>query len=196
MNRYRKLAGLALACGSMLVYTGTGRAGGEVHNDVTVNASVASNCSSITGLATVDFSGYDAIAGNEKTTDMQKTSSFDVTCTLGSALSITVSDGSNLADDAGYRHVLRSGGDAAHYATGDLLRYIVYQPDTDRSTLTTNEWGGAASTALTSGATAYGDIGTGVSEHYVMFFVAPKGQNVHTGSNYGSETLTVQVNYT
>ncbi len=163
------LASTVLAGGLLL--TAPSLAGTATSN-LEVTATVAANCTITTSA--VAFGSYDPI-GTNKTAALDNTGSVTVTCTNGSAVTVTLGQGANAAatstDAAPLRRLKDAGTNHLAYSLfSDAARTVV--------------WGNTT-------ATGKADTGTGLASLLTVYGRVPQDQNVPTGSYSDTVVATV-----
>lgn len=140
-------------------------------SNLSVDATVAANCS-ITTTA-VAFGSYDPIVTN-KTTDLTANGAVNVTCTSGSAATITLGQGSNAEATS------TAGAPLRQMANGtNRLKYGLYSEST-RTTV----WGDTAATGLAH-------TGTGAAVALTVYGKVAAGQNMPAGAYADTVVATV-----
>ena len=168
-----KVAGLALACGSLLMFS---QQSGALEEKIDISASITNNCVATsqdsTGLA------YDPVDVNATDPLQDANASLTVTCTMGAAVAIGL-DGQNDAENQGSGSGLHAAKNGSHY-----LEYATYQ-DSGYTTL----WGHNSQTSdrLTT-------TGTGATDQHIIYIKAPGGQTTLPAGTY-SDQLTATITF-
>jgi spore coat protein U-like protein len=157
----------ALVLGAM-----SGAQAGTQTDNLTVQATVASNCTIST--TAVDFGNYDPIVAN-LSADLDAQGKVTVLCTTGAAATVTLGQGANSdtgsTDAAPVRRMKHS--------TADFLSYTLYS-DAGRTT----EWGN-------TGGTGVPHTGTGSLTDLDVFGTLLHGQNKPVGTYTDTVVATV-----
>lgn len=143
--------------------------GGTQTASLSVTATVASNCSIST--TPVAFGSYDPIVTNASS-PLNSTGTVTVTCTTGSAPSITLGQGSNPAGGSTGAIPIRR-----MISGGNYLTYYLYS-NSGYSTV----WSTTAPTLA---------AGNGAAQQYTVYGQIPSGQNVPSGSYSDTVVATV-----
>jgi spore coat protein U domain-containing protein, fimbrial subunit CupE1/2/3/6 len=166
-----RLLGVTAASALFLAASSATHAGTATSN-LSVTATVSANCTIST--APVAFGPYDPIVTNA-TNPLDGTGTVTVTCTNGSAATITLGQGTNPASGSTDAAPLRQMKDAGT----DVLAYTLYQ-DTGRTTV----WGNTAGTGVA-------DTGNGTAQAVTVYGAVTAGQNVPAGSYSDTVIATV-----
>lgn len=166
-----RLLGLTAASALFLAASSATQAGTATSN-LSVTATVSANCTITT--APVAFGPYDPIVTNA-TSPLDGSGTVSVTCTNGSAVKITLGQGSNAASGSTDAAPLRQMKDSGT----DVLAYSLYQ-DTGRSTV----WGNTPSTGVA-------ETGTGAVQNVTVYGAVAAGQNVPAASYSDTVIATV-----
>ena len=169
-NQTRSLLGAAAAI--LAVCYGAPASSATATTSLAVTATVAASCT--IAATPLDFGGYDPIVAHAAA-PLDGTGTVAVTCTTGSAATITLGQGANPDGGSSDTVPLRRMTDgAAHY-----LSYSLYQ-DGSRSTI----WGNTAGTGLVV-------TGTGLADSRTVYGRLSAGQNVPAGSYSDTVIATV-----
>jgi spore coat protein U-like protein len=145
---------------------------GTATSNLSVTTSVAANCTITTSA--VGFGAYDPVVTNNASA-LQGTGTVTVTCTSGSAGTITLGQGisanTGSSDTAPLRRMLSG--------TTNYLSYSLYS-DTGRTTV----WGNTAGTGVVR-------TGTGAADAVTVYGSVAPGQNVPAGSYTDTVVATV-----
>ncbi len=166
-----RLLGLTVAS-ALTLAASSGVQAATATSSLSVTATVSANCTITT--QPVAFGAYDPVVANA-TTPLDGTGTVTVTCTNGSAATITLDQGTDpeggSTDAAPLRQMKDSG--------SDVLAYTLYQ-DTGR----TDVWGNTTGTgeAVT---------GTGAADNVTVYGAVAAGQNVPANSYSDTVTATV-----
>ena len=154
-----------LTCGSQALAASTSAS-------LNVTATVSANC--LISAAPVAFGAYDPVAAHA-TTALDASGAVSVTCTSGSAATITLGQGTNPNAGSSDASPLRrmSNGAAGH------LSYVLYS-DSGRTTA----WGNTSLTGVAH-------TGTGSSTALTVYGRITSGQNAPTGSYADTVVATV-----
>jgi len=175
MKQYQlKIAGLALACGSLLMLSGSGLAGSSQSGTITVNADVTADCTftAPSGAITLNFDPLKAIGTSS---NGEGSATLTVTCTDGTTGTMTVaSTTSNTGATAGFF--------TAEDSNSDVLGYDIYS-DSGYSTL----WEGTHTQSTNA---------DGTVKDLSLYAKVASGQSVSSlpVASY-SDTLQVTVNF-
>lgn len=166
-----RLLGLTAASALFLAASSATHAGTATSN-LSVTATVSANCTITT--APVAFGAYDPIVTNA-TNALNGTGTVTVTCTNGSAVAVTLDQGTNPAGGSTAAVPLRQMKDSGT----DHLAYALYQ-DSNRTTV----WGNTVGTSVS-------DTGNGTAQNLTVYGAVTAGQNVPAGSYSDTVVATV-----
>lgn len=144
---------------------------GTATSDLSTTATVVANCTIST--AAVAFGNYDPVVAN-KTTALDATGTVTVTCTNGSATTVTLGQGANAATGSLAATPLRQ-----MAASTNRLAYDLYS-DTARSVI----WADTTATGVAH-------TGTGAAVALTVYGRVPANQNKPTGSYADTVVATV-----
>jgi len=162
---------ISLAVSVLALGVGGAAFAGTASDDLTVSASIASNCT-IDASDSLAFGAYDPIVTN-KSSDLEGDGSISVICTNGSAVTIELDGGLNedgAAPAAPARRMISG---------ANLLSYTLYS---DAGLLTL--W-------ATGAAVDVDDTGTGVASNHTVYGSVAADQNVPVGSYSDTVSATV-----
>jgi len=166
-----RLLGLTVASALSLAAS-SGVQAGTATSSLSVTATVSANCTITT--QPVAFGAYDPIVANA-TNPLDGTGTVTVTCTNGSAATITLDQGADPAGGSSDAAPLRQMKDSGT----DVLAYSLYQ-DTARTTV----WGNTTGTGVAV-------TGTGAVDNVTVYGAVAAGQNVPATSYSDTVTATV-----
>ncbi|HEV2271319.1 MAG TPA: spore coat U domain-containing protein [Steroidobacteraceae bacterium] len=166
-----RLLGLT-ATSALFLAASSATQAGTATSSLSVTATVSANCTITT--APVAFGAYDPIVTNA-TNPLDGTGTVTVTCTNGSAVAVTLGQGTNAAGGSTDAAPARQMKDAGT----DLLAYTLYQ-DSGRTTV----WGNTVGTSVS-------DTGNGTAQSLTVYGAVAAGQNVPAGSYSDTVVATV-----
>jgi spore coat protein U-like protein len=166
-----RLLGLTAASALFMAASSVTNAGTATSN-LSVTATVAANCTIAT--SPVAFGAYDPIVANA-TSPLDGSGTVTVTCTTGSAATITLGQGSNPAAGSTDAAPLRQMKDSGTH----VLAYSLYQ-DSGRTTV----WGNTSGTGVA-------DTGSGTAQNVTVYGAVAAGQNVPAASYSDTVVATV-----
>lgn len=161
---------IAVAC--LMAWTATGAFAASSTANLSVTATVGANCTISTSA--VAFGSYDPVSANASSA-LDGVGGVTVTCTNGSAATITLGQGGNAATGSSDAAPLRRMKDSG----SDYLSYSLFS-DSSRTTI----WGNTAATAVNH-------TGTGSAASLSVYGQVAGAQNVPAGSYSDTVVATV-----
>jgi spore coat protein U-like protein len=167
-----KRLGYTILALAILALSGTSAFAGTATSNLSATATISANCTISTNP--LAFGAYDPIVANASTA-LNQTGIVTVTCTNGSAATITLGQGSNPNTGSTTALPLRRMNDGGT----NFLSYSIFQ-DSGRTTV----WGDTAGTGVTH-------TGTGTATALTVYGSVAAGQNVPAGNYTDTVVATV-----